>query len=342
MKPARKVDLEIIRIVAVLLIIFNHTDGYIFYTETSNILTWIFSVGMACICRAGVPLFFMVSGALLLSKDETIKELLCKRGVRILTVLFVASVFYYIFDVFRYKMPDAGIKDFWVKLCACDIRESLWFLYAYFMILLTLPFFRIMVKYAEQKLIQYLFGLKVIFSFIIPLLRILFDFPLFLDAGFVDDYIFYMILGYYMETHNICKEKKKTIYAELACFVGCIAADMAIMRIYFLNTGGYTQEISELFICVMTPIVFRMCQKISEKFEKNDIMRRMIVYAGQCVFGIYLLDNFVRWQLLPLYLFLCEKTIGVFACSVYVSGTFILGFIYTAILRKIPFMKKYL
>lgn len=69
---------------------------------------------------------------------------------------------------------------------------------------------------------------------------------------------------------------------------------------------------------------------------------KIIVAIGSCVFGIYLFDNFVRWQLLPVYLFLSEKTVGVIANSVYVALAFAGGFIYTWILRKIPVIRKYL
>ena len=75
MEKQRKLHLEMIRIIAVFLVIFNHTDGFIYYIETTNRLTWLFSLGMAGICRIAVPLFFMVSGALLLDREESVKDL---------------------------------------------------------------------------------------------------------------------------------------------------------------------------------------------------------------------------------------------------------------------------
>ncbi len=342
MKAARKIDLDIIRIVAILLVIFNHTDGFIYYTETGNIMTWLFSLGMACICRVGVPLFFMVSGALLLSKDETIKELLCRRVSKIFIVLIIISIFYYVMDVCRHRIPNAGVNDFLEKFYTNGIRESLWFLYAYCGMLLTLPFFRIMIRHIDQRLMRYLFGLKIIFALILPLWKELFGFSISLDLGFVNDYIFYMILGYYMKFASTWQEKGYRFWQESVGFIGCVVFDMIIMQIHFLKTGNNSQELLDIFICIMAPLVFCMCGKIADRWRGNDRINIAIATVGQCVFGIYLLDNFVRWQLLPLYLFLSEKTIGVFANSIYVCGVFIIGFIYTAVLRKIPFIKRYL
>jgi hypothetical protein len=82
--------------------------------------------------------------------------------------------------------------------------------------------------------------------------------------------------------------------------------------------------------------------ELPEELTKKDKVSTVITAVGSCVFGIYLFDNLVRWQLLPLYLFLSEKTIGVFACSVYVILTFGVGLLYTFVLKKIPFIGKYI
>lgn len=342
MKSNRRADLELIRIVAILLVIFNHTDGFIYYVETENILTWIFSVGMACICKIAVPLFFMVSGALLLAREETIKDLLCKRAARIFIVLFIVSLFYYIIDIYRYGMSNVGIEDFLTKFCNKKIRDSLWFLYDYFAILLILPFFRILIKHMNQKLMGYLFALKVIFSLVIPLLDELLGIFFYLNMGFVNEYIFYLILGYYMELGCDWRKKKQGIWLDVVCFVGCAVFDMVVMQVHFVKTGEYSQQLLELFLCIMAPSAFRICQRMADRWKECDKLNKVIVAVGQYVFGIYLLDNLVRWQLLPLYLYLSEKTIGVFACSVYVCATFTVGLIYAAALKKIPLVKRYL
>ena len=66
----KEVYIEVLRIVAVFLVIFNHTDGYfLYYSNTENPLTWWFSFLGSVLCRINVPLFVIISGALLLGKE---------------------------------------------------------------------------------------------------------------------------------------------------------------------------------------------------------------------------------------------------------------------------------
>lgn len=68
----------------------------------------------------------------------------------------------------------------------------------------------------------------------------------------------------------------------------------------------------------------------------------MIFEAGSCVFGIYLLEQLARIQMLPLYVYLSEYTVGVLACVCYVIAAFLLSWFYTELLKRIPGMKRLL
>ncbi len=70
--------LEIIRIIAAVFVVFNHTDslGYQLYMEFSCD-SWrllVYMIPSIC-CKVAVPLFFCISGALLLNRDESIKTI---------------------------------------------------------------------------------------------------------------------------------------------------------------------------------------------------------------------------------------------------------------------------
>ena len=94
----REVYLDMIRIVAVFLVIFTHTGDigsklYVFgdYGTLRNAI-YIMADIIRCI---NVPLFFMVSGALLLGKKEAYKTLLKKRVLRyaiVFILLFIMRI----------------------------------------------------------------------------------------------------------------------------------------------------------------------------------------------------------------------------------------------------------
>ena len=61
-EKSKMVHLEVIRILAVCLVVFNHTDGYfLYFTTTDHPITYLVSLFFSVLCRINVPLFFMVS-----------------------------------------------------------------------------------------------------------------------------------------------------------------------------------------------------------------------------------------------------------------------------------------
>ena len=71
----RLLSLDFMRIFAILLVIFNHTDNrgfYRFLTDDPGTFLYWFNLFFSILCKAAVPLFFMISGALLLNKEESI------------------------------------------------------------------------------------------------------------------------------------------------------------------------------------------------------------------------------------------------------------------------------
>ena len=74
--PKKKmVWLEMLRIFAVLLVIFNHTGDYGFHywaTLDGGYRYWLF-MACAALTVMNIPIFYMISGALLMGKEESIQ-----------------------------------------------------------------------------------------------------------------------------------------------------------------------------------------------------------------------------------------------------------------------------
>ena len=68
----KKLHIEMLRIIAVVMVVLNHSDlYYTYYTNTDSVLTFSVSLLLSCICRINVPLFMMITGALLIPKAES-------------------------------------------------------------------------------------------------------------------------------------------------------------------------------------------------------------------------------------------------------------------------------
>lgn len=95
----RIIYLEICRIIAVFCIMYQHTGGRgadaWMYTES----TWVYMMSLAgrIISSIGVPLFWMISGALLLSKRESWEKVYKERIPRITGALIIFSAVRYFY-----------------------------------------------------------------------------------------------------------------------------------------------------------------------------------------------------------------------------------------------------
>ena len=89
----RNISFDLIRILAIFLVMYNHRETYIFYHHVPHMgLRYILSMCGAAFCKCGPPLFFMVSGALILHKKESFRRIFQHRILRILIVMVILSI----------------------------------------------------------------------------------------------------------------------------------------------------------------------------------------------------------------------------------------------------------
>lgn len=85
---------DILRILAIYLVAFNHTGdrGYMLFANSAGSALYFPYMAFSVLCKIAVPIFFMISGALLLPKEESFKQLFQKRVLRMAVVLILNSV----------------------------------------------------------------------------------------------------------------------------------------------------------------------------------------------------------------------------------------------------------
>lgn len=147
----RDVYIDTLRIFACLMVIFNHTNERGFYRYVSDTIggvKWWMNLIPSIICKSAVPLFFMISGSLLLRKNENIKNTY-KRIPKILIDLVFFSFLYFGFDTWSSSGTISSLEI--LKNMATSNYWHLWYLYAYFALIITLPILREMVKGLQVK-----------------------------------------------------------------------------------------------------------------------------------------------------------------------------------------------
>ena len=118
-------NLELVRIVSFLLVIAIHVSNYFCraYGEISR-GEYLFSIVVDTAARVSVPSFFMISGALLLGRDEPLGKH-GKRLLRFVTALVVWSAVYYLWNTFYMGTPYDLREILYVPT-----EAHLWYLYA--------------------------------------------------------------------------------------------------------------------------------------------------------------------------------------------------------------------
>lgn len=141
----RNVSFDVLRILAIIMVLYNHRYTFIVSDTFDNIsIKYIIGAILSITCKCGPPIFFMVSGALLLRKEEKFTYILVHRVLRIIIVMILCTFLM----MYTYKRTD------FLRIFSTELN---WYLYAYAAYLLMLPFIRKITLHATEKEINLYF-----------------------------------------------------------------------------------------------------------------------------------------------------------------------------------------
>lgn len=126
----RDIGLDIIRCVAILLVILQHSwSGLDLDVQSGAFSYWFYSA--LCI---GVPLFVMLSGSLNLGKAEETGSFLKRRFRRILLPFFLWATVVFVISAFVGKYPEvrsfrSGVSAFFTGLLEGGLNQAYWYVY---------------------------------------------------------------------------------------------------------------------------------------------------------------------------------------------------------------------
>lgn len=353
----KMIHLEILRIFAVFWVIFNHTNErgfFLFSTRPEGGPAFWIDLFISVFCKFAVPVFFAISGALLLNrKPEPLKTLWSRRILKMVIILIIFSIAYYLFDTLHLYGGVPDWKYFLLRLYSSELKEPLWFMYAYIAFLVILPFLQAMVERLADKYFYYLFVLAVVFNGVIPALEYLFFKgqvtmnASFSVASFLSTIVLYPCLGYFMQ--NRLDKKQCTGFLPVLWIlnVAGIAASCVLTYLAGRNDGFFTEAGSQTFFSIFAVLncaaVFLTGRVLFEGRQMAPAIRKVLLAAGSCTFGIYLIHTFafglsiyakaLDWA----YAVGLNKMIAVLLMCLLI---FLMAFLITWLLSKIPVVKK--
>lgn len=338
---ARDRSIDFIRYFASFLVVMLHVSAQKWGSwgglQPTNI-EWIIMNFFNFFTRSSVPLFFMISGALFLSKKELSIQRLFKNNIlKLLLIYFITSFLYAIDTIITNQLVFSPLNIIYIMIQG---KYHLWFLKTLIGIYLMFP---IIYKTVNQnvKIEKYALLIFFVFSILRPtclqlpyLPNSIVNLLNIIDMNYFN-YLGYAILGHYLYINKLQYNKPIKYFI---CFFTIFICAFGFNTIYAIYLGYQTDLFLDnfsIFTFVEAICIFKyfLSLKFTSNFNFSDY-----------TLGIYLSHIFILEKLDSLYNInaLTFTSNALISIPLLTFLVYLLSFIITAIFQKtIFFSKKY-
>jgi len=340
---SRLIYLDFIRIIACFFVIVNHTTSDIFLA-TAPSPVWFISLTYFFISKSAVPLFLMVSGVVLLGRDEPLRTS-WKRVLRIAIVLTAFSLLYFTDSIGFSALSFSAIPLFFESIMTTTATNAFWYMYLYIGLLIITPIIRKMVTAMEPKHLLYFLVIALAVPGTLPIITHYIPraaLSSWIFTPFFSAYVGMMVLGFYANTHF--HTSKRTVLAAGGLFAALLAMQVGgTYAEYIYNPESYLFYDNRIFITVTASAlcIFCIAKAVFSRFSLSPL-HGIISTLGKCTFGIYLFADFFMKHLSPLHSMLSASMHPLAAVIIFQFAIFLAGFACTYLLRIIPAFRKYI
>lgn len=297
MRKQRQIELDILRIVAMLAVILAHVCGMEVKKLPVTDVNWKILVILHAVLTWEVPAFVMISGRFFLDPERKIDSAkLVKAISRLIFAFLVWDVIYQLYYIIAGSYEGLN----WKGILSQTLIGPYHFWYLFMLVLLyaITPFLR---KIAEdKKLSEYFLLLFVLFSFLTEYgcnapyvgatLREILDKSKFY---FVLGYPGYYLLGYYLYKYGVPRKLELPIYIAALLLLICAACGNLFRSIQVgAEEERYTRYLLPNII-IESAAVYTFCVKRLSKLRFSERTVRWISVLSDYSFGVYLIHALI-------------------------------------------------
>lgn len=340
-KKNRVYYIDRLRVLACLAVVMIHVSS-LYMANVSNDFNFFVANFFDGLSRSGVPIFVMISGALLLDEEHDtsiskmfgrIKKLLCK--------FIIWSIIYsIIYNVFFCMIRNEQIKIYNIIYDIIVGHYHLWFIYMLIGLYLIIPLLKLWIKKENKKEIRYFIILSFVFAFLLPQIIMLINklYGTFIigeaiekafNVKYVCGYTMYFILGWYINNFEL---KKKYIY-----MLGISGIVCTILGNYFLALVTCDNSIMfdnfNVNILFQSILIFYMVKNNPNKGRFS--VRKHITKLSDRSLGIYFIHVIIVdiLYMVSSRLGICNSLVG---CIIIFVGTVSISSFIIGIIKKSP------
>lgn len=338
----RKIHIDVLRIIAIFFVLYVHSTelAAYHYLDSCGRISYWFSLSfhqLSFICNF---LFFVLSGALLLQKNESLKDIYCKRVLKYLIVIIVFGFLQYLHTYHHYPEIGFDIKIILKLLYSDNIIGPYWFLHAYLAFIMILPFLRVMAQNINAKLALYLVGGYVLLDGIFPLIELIWDNErIALEIPMFADIIIFPMLGYFLETvwYEKIIQHKLLIIVNVSGILGWILNVWYCYR--YMQTGVNFKSAYGLTLLMVIMVYVDVRAVVDYSFKAKGHIKRFLIKAisiiGKGTFTVYLLNNVLMEWTRNIYDVLVNRISWFGAAWVWLNVAILLGTIIYYLYSKV-------
>lgn len=302
------IGIDVIRVVSMFCVIFLHCASNRLRVNMDSI-GWDAANILTAFASCGVPMFFMISGALILRSKNTysIKYTLVNRVLRLMVPLVVWSVIAAAVRLYtdeNVALTAGNLLDVMVNFFKEPVAVHLWFMYYIIPIYLISPALKAFIDNSSENCVRYIIILWLIEMLSFTLTGIIEDenqkamlsISFINNIGFISGYLGYFILGWYLSEIKINVSFLWFILIAAAAVLFISRGTEAVTE----YNGFYTETFKSyksIFVVILSCAVFMLLNSI-EKLP--DVLHRVVAELAGVSYGVYLSHNVIvdllnRW-----------------------------------------------
>lgn len=340
----RALDLDLLRIIACFFVVMIHVAAEPWMTLSPSTLGWQSVNFLNTVAHCAVPLYVMISGALFLKRERSMRTILRKNVLRLVVLFVLWSLFYAVDTVGVSALGTlSGLKS--VVYEFLTVKYHLWYLQSIAAAYLLLPLLWGLVRYRDGKYVPYI-CLVFLASAVASVLLVLLPIPKEITAAmshFLPQLAYFpamMLLGYLLYTAEP-RSFETPLRVLLVCvaFLCLTALGGTLLSLAEDAPNDRLLRNSSPTAIVCAGLLFRAVRlmRLPKFFRRHhDLIRRL----SACTLGIYLLHVFVMEHLCGWLGFDVKAYPLALSVPLFSLAVFLISLGVTALLRRIPFVGK--
>jgi surface polysaccharide O-acyltransferase-like enzyme len=281
------------RILAIFAVVFLHVAAIVVTgTDVGSLYWWAGNLYDSAL-RWCVPVFVMISGALLLdpAKAEDMRTFYAKRASRIVAPLIFWSAVYLAWNAF--KTINAGNQFAPVSLlrglASGKPHYHMWFLYMIVVLYLFTPFFRMITKSATRGEIATITFLSFAIAAMNSVVTTIYPAGPSLFVNWFLAYIPYFFLGYLIAITE-ARASRPVLWTILALSIAATAIGCRLLARYqSLDAGLYFYNYLSITVIPMSISVMFLLKQWNKPFISSDAARKL----SRLTLGVYLIHPII-------------------------------------------------